>query len=166
MAPTRRSREERVTFRWRRFFLFDISGGHSFYCPTLPDHSGRDTREAVAGSTGDTGASPRAANQKSRHMVETRIATRNHPQTLTPGTCRTGVGTIQATANGRLAHASFGLSTRNLLESISGECSPGVDDVSVMLSPLESDDRSGRHSNKSGTANGTDLSQHHHVLDV
>ena len=68
---------------------------------------------------------------------------------------KTGVGTIQATTNGRLAHASFGLSTLYRLESVSGECSSGLDDVSVMRSPLKSDDRNGRHSDKGGTDNCT-----------
>ena len=45
------------------FPVVDISGGHSFCCPTLPDDSGRDTREEVAGSTGDTGASPRSQSR-------------------------------------------------------------------------------------------------------
>ena len=80
---------------------------------------------------------------------------KNHPTDVDTGNCRTGVGTIHVTANGRLAHASFGLPTLNRFESISGESSPGVDAVSVMRSPLEPDDGSGRHSNESGTADGT-----------
>ena len=42
---------------------------------------------------------------------------------------------------GPIRSASFGLSsTLNRFESVSGECSPGVDGVPVMRSPLESDD--------------------------
>ena len=82
LAPTERPREERVTFRWRR----DILGGHSFYCPTLSDDSGRDTREEIAGSTGDTGAS-RAATQESKQVVGKKDHRKKKPpQTLTPAT--------------------------------------------------------------------------------
>ena len=38
-------------------------------------------------------------------------------------------------------------------ESVSRECIPGMDDVSVMRSPLESKDRPGRHSGEDGADN-------------
>ena len=41
------------------------------------------------------------------------------------------------------------------MEGVSGERIPGVDDVSVMWSPLESKDGPGRHSGENGIDNGT-----------
>ena len=68
---------------------------------------------------------------------------------------RPGVGAIQATATGRLADAGFGLSALHRTKSISGECVPGVDGVSVMWSPLKPDDGPGRHSSEEETDNST-----------
>ena len=66
----------------------------------------------LAGSTGDAGASPVPTDGDS-------------------GNCSTGAGNIQATANGRLAHAVSDCSTSDRIDSISGESVPGVDDASL-----------------------------------
>ena len=115
----------------------------------------QETRERLRGKSGiqASGRKERAPQQEPPTDVDTSF-------------CRTGVGTIQATANGRLANASFGLPTLNRIERISGERVPGVDDVSVVRSPLEPDDWSGRQSNEKGTVNGTASARRPHGLDV
>ena len=71
------------------------------------------------------------------------------------GTCRPGVATFQATANGRLAHAGFGLSALDRTKRVLGERVLGMDGVSVMRSPLEPEDGPGRHPSDEGTDNDT-----------
>ena len=66
---------------------------------------------------------------------------------------RSSSGSVQTTTNGRLGNADFGLSAPCRTQSVSRECIPGMDNVSVMWSPLESKDGPGRHSGKDGTDN-------------
>ena len=66
---------------------------------------------------------------------------------------RSRSGAIQTITNGRLGKADLGLSALHRTESVSRESKPGMNDVSVMWSPLESKDGPGRHSGKDGTDN-------------
>ena len=54
---------------------------------------------------------------------------------------------------GRLGDADLGLSASYRTESVSRDCIPGMDDVSVMWSTLESKDGQGRHSGEDGADN-------------
>ena len=59
----------------------------------------------------------------------------------------------QQVADGRLGDADLGLPASYRTESVSRECIPGMDDVSVMWSTLESKDGPGRHSGEDGADN-------------
>ena len=91
------------------FLVVDMSGGHSFHCPTLSDDLGRDTREEIVRSTGDMEASPRGNLGIQAGGRKERPPQQETTTDVDTSYCRTGVGTIQATANGRLANASFRL---------------------------------------------------------
>ena len=124
------------------FLVADISCGRSFYSPVKSDDSGRDTREEIAVSTGDKGPS---LFVKSGPTALPGRQTKPQQETLADSDTshrRPGVGAIQATATGRLVDADFGLPARHRTRGVSGERLHGVDDVSVLRSPLELDDGS------------------------
>ena len=147
VTTTTRSREERVTFRWRRFLLtYQVVTASTAQLCLMTQDEIRERR--FAGSTGDTRSSPSQSGVQANDRQDSQQETATDVNTSDR---QTRVRTIEA--SGRLADASFGLSTPNRFETVSGECSTGVDDVSVMRSPLGSEDRSGRHSNKSVTDN-------------
>ena len=141
---------EKGDFPLASFPVVDISGGHSFYCPTLSVDSGRDTREEVAGSTGDTGASPRGQSgiqtngrQERPPQQEPLLPSPPSPPTvereLEPSKRRQReVGPCELrTALTQSNRVHFG---RMLTWSGLRVC--------------HAEPASGRHSNKSGTANG------------
>ena len=144
VAPVERSHEEGVAFRWRRFLLL--------------------TYLVVKASTAQLCLiRDEIRNQKPSPTVI--------PETLADSDTsdhRSRSGSVQTTANGRLGNADFGLSAPYRTESVSRECISGMDDVSVMWSPLESKDGPGRHSGKDGTDNrstSTDTSLSRMCLD-
>ena len=133
----------------------DISRSHSFCGPVMSDVSGRDSREEIAGSTGDEGSTPLGESGTTGCQEDRKIP---QPETLADSDTsnhRPRSGAIQTTTNRRLGNAGFGLSAPHRTEGVSGERIPGVDDVSVMWSPLESKDGRGRHSGEDGIDNGT-----------
>ena len=127
----------------------DITRSHSFYNPVMSDDSGRNSREGTMGSAGD---------QKSTSLSESGTSCGEErktpqPETFThsdPSDHRSGFGSVQTTTIGRLGDADLGLSASSRTECVSRECIPGMDDVSVMWSTLESKDGPGRHSGEGG----------------
>ena len=133
----------------------DIPRSYSFCSPVMSDDSGRNSREDIAGSTGDKKSTPLGESGTTGCGEERKIP---QPETLADSDTsdhRSRSGTIQTTTNVRLGNADFGLSALHRTESVSRERIPGMDDVSVMWSPLESKDGPGRHSGEDGTDNRT-----------
>ena len=131
----------------------DTSRSYSFYSPVMSDDSGRNSREETTGSAGDEKSTPLSGSGTTGCGEERKIP---QPETLADSDTsdhRSRSGSVQTTTNGRLGNEDFGLSASHRTESVSRECIPGVDDVSVMWSPLESKDRPGRHSGKDGADN-------------
>ena len=116
----------------------DIPRCHSFYSPVMSDDSGRNSRQETTGSTGDKKSTPLRESGTTGCREQRKIP---QPETLAD--------------NGRLGNADFGLSALHRTESVSRERRPGMDDVSVMWSPLESKDETGRRSGEDGTVNRT-----------
>ena len=130
----------------------DIPSGHSFYCLTLSDDTGRDKGEEAAGSTRDTGASPDCRsenNSKRRKELQQENSTN-----FDISNSQRRIGTLEETTCRRIACQSVGLSACDRVKS-SGECSPGMDDVFVMRSSLESHDGPGRHTDEEGSGRDT-----------
>ena len=137
------------------FPVVDVPGGHSFYRPTLPDDTGRDKGEEVAGGTRDTGAlvpSPDCRSGKKakrrRELQQENFISQNFD--ISDRQRRTG--TLEATTERRLDCESVVL---DRIKSVSGECSSGMDDVFVLRSSLESHDRPGRYSDEGGSGHDT-----------
>ena len=131
----------------------DIPRSHSFYSPVMSDDSGRNSREETTGSAGDKKSTPLSECGTTDCGEERKIP---QPETLThsdTSNYRSRSGSVQTTTNGRLGNADLGLSASYRTESVSRECIPGMDDVSVMWSTLESKDGPGRHSGKDGADN-------------
>ena len=146
----------------------DIPRCYSFYSPAMSDDSGRNSREETTGSTGDKKSTPLSESGTTGCGEEREIP---QPETLANSDTsdhRSRSGSVHTTTNGRLDNADFGFSAPCRTESVSRECTPGMDDVSVMWSPLESKDRPGRHSGKDGTDNrstSTDTSLYRMCID-
>ena len=153
VAPVERSHEERVTFRWRRFLLLTylvVTASTAQLCLMSQDEV---SREETTGSTGDKKSTPLSESGTTSCGEERKIP---QPEPLADSNTsdhRLRFWTIQTTTNGRLDNADLGLSASYRTESVSRECIPGIDDVSVMWSPLESKDRPGRHSGEDGADN-------------
>ena len=131
VAPVERSHEERVTFRWRRFLLLTFLALR---------------RKFATGSAGDKKSTPLSESGTTSCGEERKIP---QPETYThsdTSNYRSRSGSVQTTTNGRLGDADLGMSTSYRTKSVSRECIPGMDDVSVMWSTLESKDGPGRHS--------------------
>ena len=145
VAPVERSHEERETFWWRRFLLtyLVVTASTAQLCQ-------RKLREAQE-----------ARNRLCSADQEQQVVWRKEipqPETLANSDTsdhRSSSGAILTTTNGRLGNEDFGLSALRRTESVSRERIPGMDDVSVMWSPLESKDGPGRHSGEDGTDNRT-----------
>ena len=117
----------------------------------MSDDSGRNSREEATGSTGDKKSTPLSESGTTGCGEKRKIP---QPETLTDSDTsdhRSRFGSVQTTTNGRLGNADFGLSASYRTESVSRECIPGMDDVFVMWSPLESKDGPERHSGEDGT---------------
>ena len=131
----------------------DIPRSYSFYSAVMSDDSGRNSREETTGSTGDKKSTPLSESGTISCGEERKIP---QPEILAhsdTSNYRSRSGSVQTTTNGRFCNADFGLSASYRTESVSRECKPGMDDVSVMRSPLESEDRPERHSGKDGADN-------------
>ena len=131
----------------------DIPRSYSFYSPVMSDDSGRNPREKTTGSAGDKKSTPLSESGTTGCGEEREIP---QPETLAYSDTtdyRSRSGSVQTTTNGRLGNADFGLSASHRTESVSRESIPGMDDVSVMRSPLESKDGPERHSGKDGADN-------------
>ena len=131
----------------------DIPRSYSFYSPVMSDDSGRNSREETTGSAGDKKSTPLGESGTTGCGEEREIP---QPEILADSDIsdhRSRSGSVQTTTNGRLGNADFGLSAPSRTESVSRECETGINDVSVMWSPLESKDGPGRHSGKDGNDN-------------
>ena len=151
VAPVERSHEERVTFRWRQFLLLTylVVTASTQLCLMAQDEirerklrEAQETRNRLRSESGTTGCG--------QEMEIPQPETLTHSDT---SNYRSISGTIQTTTNGRLGNADLGLSASYRTESVSREGIPGMDDVSVMWSTLESKDGPGRHSGKVGADN-------------
>ena len=108
----------------------DTSRSHSFYGPVMSDDSGRDSREEIAGSTGDEESTPLGESGTTGCREERKIP---QPETLADSDTsdhRSRSGSVQTTTNGRLGNAGLGWSAPHRAESVSRERIPEVDDVS------------------------------------
>ena len=150
--PVGRSYEDRVIFRWRRFLLLTylvVTASTAQLCLMTQD----EIRERKQREAQETRNRLRSANQEQQVAVTRKTP---QPETFThsdPSDHRSGFGSVQTTTNGRLGDADLGLSASYRTESVSRECIPGMDDVSVMWSTLESKDGLGRYSDEDGTDN-------------
>ena len=144
VAPVERSHEERATFRWRRFLLLTylaVTASTAQLCLMTQD----EIRERKLREAQETRNRLRSANQ-GQQVAGSRGKYRNQKPSPT---------VIPATIDRDLEPSkrpptAFGLSALHRTESVSRERIPGMDDVSVMWSPLESKDRPGRHSGEDG----------------
>ena len=133
----------------------DKPRSYSFYSPVMSDESGRNSREEIAESTGDEKSTPLGESGTTGCGEERKIPQAEPLAYSDTSNYRSRSGSVQTTTNGRLGNEDFGLSASHRTESVSRECIPGMDDVSVMRSPLESKDGPGRHSGEDGTDNRT-----------
>ena len=118
----------------------------------MSNDSGRNSLKETTRSAGDKNSTP-LSESGTTGCGERKIP---QPETFANSDTsdhRSRFGSVQTTTNGRLDNADFGLSAPYRTESVSRECIPGMDDVSVMWSPLESKDGPGRHSGNDGTDN-------------
>ena len=119
----------------------------------MSDDSGRNSREETTGSAGDKKSTPLSESGTTSCGEKRKIP---QPETFThsgTGNHRSRFGSVQTTTNGRLGDADLGLSASYRTESVSRECIPGMDDVSVVWGTLESKERPGRHSGEDGADN-------------
>ena len=132
--PTR-SREERVNFRRRRFLLSTylvVPASTAQFC-LMTQNEIRERKLRVAQETREVSASPRGSgNQTKRRKEEQQEITKNFDISDSQRRIRT----LEETTHRRMACGSVGLSTCDRVMSGSGECSPGMDDVFIMLSSL------------------------------
>ena len=142
-GSSRKVSRRKGNFPLASILVADISQS-CFYSPVMSDDSGRNSREETTGKRRrqDTGC----GEERNTPQPETLA----HSDT---SNYRSRSGSVQTTTNGRLSKEDFGLSASNRTESVSRECILGMDDVSVMCSPLESKDRPGRRSGKDGADN-------------
>ena len=142
----------------------DIPRSHSFSSSVMSDDSGRNSREETRGSAGDKKSTP-LSESGTTSCGDIRKAPQ--PETFThsdPSDHRSRFGSVQTTTNARLDDAELGLSASCRTESVTRECIPGMDDVSVMWSTLESKDGPRRHSDEDeadnrSTSSDTSLSR-------
>ena len=143
VAPVERSHEERVTFRWRRFLLLTylvVTASTAQLCLMTQD----EIRERKLREAQETRNRLRSANLEQQVAGRKGKYRNQKPSpTVIRSDHRSRSGAIQTTTNGRSGNADLGLSAFYRTESVSRECIPGMDDVSVMWSPLESKDRPG-----------------------
>ena len=64
----------------------DISRSHSFYGPVMSDVSGRDSREEIAGSTGDEGSTPLGESRTTSCQEERKYRNQKPSPTVIPAT--------------------------------------------------------------------------------
>ena len=154
-VPVERSHEERVTFRWRRFLLLTylvVTASAAQLCLMTQD----EIRERTLREAQETRNRLRSANQEQQVAGRKGKYRNQKPSpTVIPATIDRDLEPSKRPTNGRLGNADFGLSSLHRTESVSRERIFGMDDVSVMWSPLESKDGPGRHSGEDGTDNRT-----------
>ena len=133
-SPSRKVPRRKGNFLVAPIPVADIPCIYSFHSPVMSDDSGRNSREEPTGSTGDKKSTPLCESGTTGCGEKRKIP---HPETLAESDTsnhRSRSGAIQTTTNGRLGNADFGLSALHRPESVSRECIPGMDDVSVMWS--------------------------------
>ena len=153
VGPVERSHEERLTFRWRRFLLLTylvVTSSTAQLClMTQDEFRERELREAQ-----ETRNRLRPANQQ--QQVAGRKGTHRNQKpspTVIPATIDRDLDPSKRPPTGgwvmRISDCPHPIE-----QSVSRECIPGMDDVSVMWwSTLESKDGPGRHSGKDGADN-------------
>ena len=149
VAPVEGSHEERVTFRWRRFLLLTylvVTASTAQLCLMTQD----EIREKKLREAQETRNRLRSANQE-KQVAGTRERYRN-PPTVIPATIDRDLDPSKRPPMGgwvmRISDCPHPIE-----QSVSRECIPGMDDVSVMWSTLESKDGPGRHSGEDGADN-------------
>ena len=143
--------QERITFRWRRFLLLTylvVTASFAQLCLMTQD----EIRERKLRETQETRNRPRSGNQE-QQVAGSKGKYRN--QKPSPTVIPATIDRDLEPSKGSLGDADSGLPALHQTESVSPECIPGMDDVSVMWSPLESKDGPGRHSGEDGTDNRT-----------
>ena len=152
VAPVERSHEERITFRWRRFLLLThvaVTASTAQLCLMTQD----EIRERKLREAQGTKNRLRSANQEQQAAGSKGKYRNQKPSpTVIPATIDRDLDPSQRPPTGgwvmRISDCPLPIEQRVSRESI-----PGVDDVSVMRSPLESEDRPERHSGKDGADN-------------
>ena len=148
VAPVERSHEERVTFRWRRFLLLTylvVTASTAQLCLMTQD----EIRERKLREAQETRNRLRSAESGTTSCGEEMKIPQ--PETFThsdPSDQRSRFGSVQRVM--RISDCPHPIE-----QSVSRECISGMDDVSVMWSPLESKDGPGRHSVEDGSDNRT-----------
>ena len=152
VAPVERSDEERVTFRWRRFLLLTylvVTASTAQLCLMTQD----EIRERKLREAQETRNRLRSANQEKQ--VAGRKGKYRNPKpspTVIPATIDRDLDPSKRPPTGgwvmRISDCPHPIE-----QSVSRECIPGTDDVSVMWSTLESKDGPGRHSGEDGADN-------------
>ena len=163
VAPVERSRGK-GNFPLASILAADILRSHSFYSSVMSDDSGRNSREETTGSAGDKKSTPLSESGRTSCGDKRKAP---QPETFThsdPSDNRSRFGSVQTATNARLDDADLGLSASYRTESVTRECIPGMDDVSVMWSTLESKDGPRRHSDEDeadnrSTSSDTSLSR-------
>ena len=146
------SREERVNFRWRRLLLLTylvVPASTAQLC-LMTRGEIRERKLRVAQETRER-LRGRSRNQAKRRKEEQQETSTN----FDISNSQRRIGTLETTTNRRLACESVGMSARDRVKSVSGECSPGMDDVSVMRSSLDSNDGTKRHTDEEGSGSDT-----------
>ena len=144
MAPTQRSREERVTFQWRHFLLLTclvVTVSNAQLC-----HQTRYARGTCGKHRRHGSVSARQIRNPSKCRKKDR-RNKKPPQTLTPLAVEGELEPSKRPPTGgwpmRVSDCPHSTEPRAFREN------------TVMRSPVEPDDGSGRHSSEKGTANGT-----------
>ena len=153
VAPVERSHEERVAFRWRRFLLLTYLVVTASTAQFVSDDSGRNSREETTGSTGDKKSTPLGESGTTGAVRKGKYRNQKPSPTVIPATIDRDLDPCKRPPTGgwamRISDCPHPIEQRAFREN----CIPGMDGVSVMWSPLESNDGPGRHSGKDWTDN-------------
>ena len=113
----------------------DIPCSYTFYSPVMPDDSGRNSREEIAGSTGDKKSTPLGESGTTGCGSKGKNRNQEPSPTMTPATIDRDLEPSKRPPTGgwvmRISDCPHSYRT----ESVSRECIPGVDDVSCHAEP-------------------------------
>ena len=162
-SSSRKVSQKKVTFRWRRFLLltyFVVTASTAQLCLMTQD----EIRERKLREAQETRNRLRSANQE-QQVAGTKGKHRNQKPspTVIPATIDRDLDSSKRPpTRGWVMRISD--CPHPIEQSVSRECIPGMDDVSVMWSTLESKDGPGRHSGEDGadsrsTSSDTSLSR-------